>query len=299
MGNTKRSTSSAYLALFIGLLIISSSPVMLKLAQAPGPVSIFYRFSIGTIVLTPFFIQYIKVNGRLSPKGTMVAMLAGLCLGFDSAAWSTGVMFSGAAAATLMANVAPVWVGLGAMFFFKQRLPLKFWSGLLVAIAGVLMIAGLDFDPAQQFDLGLLLAFIGGVFYASFFLLSEKGRGFLDALPFLWLTSISSAMVNGIIAVTLRHPLSGYKLNTWLWFVVMGVVVQALGWFVINYAQGTLPASLVSSTLLGQPVGAAILAWLFINEKLTNMQLAGGVIVLVGVFLVHHSQQKKKKPIAA
>ncbi len=79
-------------------------------------------------------------------------------------------------------------------------------------------------------------------------------------------------------------------METWLNFLAQGLMIQAAGWFLISYAQGYLPASLVSPTLLGQPVLTAILAGPILGERLRRGDLIGGAAVLLGIFIVHRAR---------
>ena len=92
----------------------------------------------------------------------------------------------------------------------------------------------------------------------------------------------------------LQQPLIGYSPNTWLMFLLQGLIIQGAGWYLVSYAQGYLKASLVSPTLLGQPVLTAFLAGPLLGESLRSSDIVGGVVVLIGIFLIHSSRGSKK-----
>jgi drug/metabolite transporter (DMT)-like permease len=92
----------------------------------------------------------------------------------------------------------------------------------------------------------------------------------------------------------LKDPLTGYPISTYLNFFGLGVLVQAIGWLAINYAQGFLPASLVSPTLLIQPLLTAILAGPLLGETFSAVEMLGGVAVLGGIVIVYRSRQVTK-----
>jgi drug/metabolite transporter (DMT)-like permease len=91
-----------------------------------------------------------------------------------------------------------------------------------------------------------------------------------------------------------RHPLRGYDSKTWVLFMVMGLLVQVLGWMLINYAQGHIPATIISPTLLAQPVITALFAAMLLGERFTPWYMGGGIMVILGVLLVHRSRSKKQ-----
>ena len=284
---------NSYIALFIGALLIAFSPVLIKLAGAPGTITVFYRLLFGTLVLiVPFTLSRKKAKTKITRKGVIIATLAGLSLAIDMAFWATGIMASNAAMPTLVGNLAPLWVGIGAYFIYKERQGRNFWLGLLMALFGVsfLIIHDLYF-PTGIFK-GLIFGLLAGIFYAGFMLFSQKGRTILDTISYLFLSTLSATVFLGIFAAVQDLPFTGYSNETWIIFIIKGVALQAGAWFLINYAQGFLPASLVSATLLAQPVIAAVIAFFMLGELLTVWNILGGTVVVIGIYMVH---LKKKK----
>ncbi|HLF88593.1 MAG TPA: DMT family transporter [Anaerolineales bacterium] len=278
-----------YLALAIGILSLGFGAIFVRWANAPGPVSSFYRMAIALVVLVyPFFRRAIRRG--LNWRGVCIAFIGGVFFGLDMSLWSTGVTLSGATIPTLLANTAPAWVGLGALILFHERLKWAFWIGLALALMGAVTVLGIDQLDITKFDLGGLFGAGAGVFYAGYFLITQKGRDLLDALSYLWISVVGSTSVLLLVILVRGQPLVGYSVQSYLSFLAFGLVTQVIGWLAINYAQGHLPATIVSPMLLGQPVMTAILAALLLGETLTLWQFSGGVMVLVGVYLAHRSR---------
>ena len=280
----------AYLALGVGIVTLGFSAIFVRWAEAPGVVTSFYRVAIAALVMAWPFYRRVRRLGGLPRRGAWIALLGGLLFAADLALWATGVMMSGATNPTLLANTAPLWVGLGALIFFRERLTLKFWSGLLLAMAGTVFILGLDSLRAATLGIGTLFGLLAGIFYGGYLLITQVGRRSLDSLTYFWLAAASSTASLFVLCVILRQPLTGYPAITFLNFLAVGLITQVLGYLTINYALGYLPASVVSPTLLGQPVVTALLAGRLLGEELSAWQLVGGVAVLVGVFIVHRSR---------
>lgn len=290
MDNKKKS----YIFLLIGALLISFSPVLIKAADVAGGATVFYRLLIGSLVLVgPFIYSRIKSNDKLPTKGIAIAVLAGLSLAIDMAFWAEGIMASNAAMPTLVGNLAPLWVGIGAFFIFKERQNKQFWMGLAIAFIGVafLMLRDLYF-PSGIFK-GLVLGLLAGIFYAIFMLLTQSGRKLLNTLSFLFISTTATAFFLGIFMLFQGIEFTGYSTKAWTLFIIMGVAIQAGAWFLINYAQGYLPASLVAPTLLAQPVLAGVIAYFILGESLGVYHILGGLIVVAGIYMVHFAKQKK------
>ena len=283
----------AYLSLLGGLSFMCFAAIFIKSAHAPGIVSAFYRMAVGTLILiTPFLISLKKTKNKLSAKGILFAVLGGICFGCDLAFWSTGVVMSNATIPTLMANLAPLWVGFGTMLFFKQRHKPGFWIGLLVAITGMFILIHNDMSLNSKVGMGALLGLFAGIFYGIFYIVSELGRKLINTLHFLFASTLSSAVILTIFMLIFGYDFTGYDRFTYTMFLGLGVLVQVCGWFLINYSQGFLPASIVAPTLLGQPTLTAFLAVLLLGEHLTVWHWTGGGIVVLGIYIVHFNRKK-------
>lgn len=274
----------AYLALALGVLSLGFSAIFVQWAEAPGITSSFYRMAIASMLLgLPFLIRL-----KRPPRSAIrIALLGGLLFGADLAAWATGVRLSNALDPTLLANTAPIWVGLGALLFFRERLRLGFWLGVGLAIGGAALVVGVT---ASGSTVGQLLGLLAGVFYAGYFLVTQRGRLRLDALSYFWLYTAGSAITLGLLALLTRTPLTGFPPRSYAVFLLMAVVTQTIGYFSISYALGVLPASLVSPTLLGQPVITAALSGPLLGELLSPQQLVGAAAVVLGVLIVHRTR---------
>jgi len=157
-------------------------------------------------------------------------------------------------------------------------------------------------DLLQSADVGIGSAFglVSALFYSGFFLVAQQGRKQTDVLSFIWVSTLVSAVVLLTACVLLGQDLTGYEGRTVVFFVLMGVVIQVIGWLLITYAQGYFPASILSPTMLGQPVLTGLYSMMVFGERFSIMEFFGGLLVLGGVFLVHrskHSRRKTERPL--
>jgi drug/metabolite transporter (DMT)-like permease len=289
------STSSPHawiapLSLALGVVMIGASAILIRLAGTSGVVAVLYRMGIGTLAILPLFIQQRRRRPPLSWRSARPALLAGAFFAGDLLAWSTGVVMSGATNPTLLANTAPLWVGLGALFVFHERLGLRFWIGLVLAMGGAMAVLGLDSIESFRLGLGTGLGLLAGIFYGSYFLVTQRGRQRLDVVSYFWISSLTAAVILCMAALVTGQQVAGFSASTYLYLLALGLGPQALGWLAVNYAQGHLPASIVSPTMLGQPVVTAILAGPILGEWVAPWEAASGLVVLVGIWLVHRSR---------
>lgn len=284
----------AYLVLAFSLLSMAFSGIFVSLAGAPGAVSGFYRMAVAAFALAIPFMRNVQRVGVPNRREVMIAILAGLFFAFDLFFWNTGILISGATNPTLMGNTAPIWVGLGAMVFFNERPAGRFWLGLLVAIAGAAVILGVD--TLNDVGLGTFFGILSGMFYSGYFLVVQRSRQKLNTLTSFWLSTVATTLMLALMARLLGQPLTGYPNLTYLYLLALGLFVQVGGQMGVAYSLGYLPASIVSPTLLLQPVLTGLLAVPLLGEKLTWVQALGGAAVLAGVYIVHHSRRKEPIP---
>lgn len=290
MSSYPPSNIRAYVALGIGLLSIGLSAIFISLADAPGTVSAFYRMMVAAILMVLPFANRVRREEEPPPgAGLRLAILGGLLFAVDVGLWATGITLGGATNPTLMANTAPLWVGLGALLFFGERRRGLFWFGLAMAMTGAAVVLGAATLRASEFGLGTLFGLLAAVFYGAYYLVTQRGRAYLSTLSYFWISTATAAGFLLLFNLLLGRPLTGYDTMTYVYFLALGIVAQTLGWMTINYAQGFLPASVVAPTLLGQPVATAIFAAVLLGEQFTTWQVIGGVLVLLGVYLVHRS----------
>lgn len=279
------STQKAWIALVSGAIIISTSPIVVKLAHVPGTSSAFYRVFIGCISLLPWLL----IRRPVIPQGKALwgVIAAGAFFAIDLVFWNESLMNAPAATASLLANSAPLWVGLGASYLFREQLTRRYWIGLSVALAGMVIVAQNAFAVTPQDIPGMLLAMGASVCYAGYILSTRHARGGVDTATFMiWSLAIASIIILPI-ALFLGKPLWGFSQISWGYIIFLGIFTQTLGWLAINYALGHLPAPITSVVLLGQVVLAAILAVPLLGEPIRTSQLIGGVFILGGIYIVN------------
>jgi drug/metabolite transporter (DMT)-like permease len=280
-----------YLALIMGIICLSFSAMFGKWANAPGPVIGFYRIGIATLILLPVFLYRNRKNGVKFPVVILLfPILGGIFTALDHGTWNSSLRYTSAANATLLGNTAPLWVALFAWLVFRQKLRGLFWVGLAFALAGAAIVLGSDFIRHPSIGMGDMLALAAGVFYAGYFVVTERGRQKLDTLSYVWLVDLVATFTLLLICLGLRMPLTGYPPQSYLAFLGAAIVSQVGGYLAIGYALGHLSAAIVAPTLIGQPVVTALLAIPLLGEALRTEQWIGGLVVLVGIYLVHRSR---------
>lgn len=283
----------------VGIISLSFSAMFVRWADAPGPVTSFYRLVFSIFLLFPFFLTRTKALPTIRSGRILFPLLAGVFTACDLALWTASLSYTTASNATLLGNTSPLWVALGTWLIFKNKLSRAFWRGLAIALFGAALIMGTDFILQPRFGVGDLMATLTGFFYAGYFLFTEKSRITFDPVEHILFVGIGASSTLLLINVALGYPLWGFERSTWLIFLATAIVSQLIGYMSLAYALGHLPASLVSPTMILQPVVTTILAIPLLGEIPGIWQGIGGAIALVGIYIVNQSYIKSQQETAA
>lgn len=278
------------IALAAGVFFISIFPILVKMNLTPPVVSAFYRMAIALAVLLP----YVLLTGKLkksSRKLTLLSILCGVIFGMDVGVWNVAIQGSTATQATLLTNLSPIWVGIGAFFFLKDKPTRNFWIGTVIAIFGMILLVGIRTFLNLDFNLAFGFAILSGMLYAVYMLVSKNILYEVDVWNFMTLTLLSSTVSLGALSLFLGESFGGYSQLGWITLVIQGLLCQLAAWLLISYATKHMRATRVSVSLLGQAVLAAIFAWMFLDEAISMQMIIGGVFLLFGIRVTFFQKQ--------
>jgi drug/metabolite transporter (DMT)-like permease len=268
-------------SLIIGIICISFSPIFVKLADATPLAQGFYRIFLAWIVLAPYCIFTNQI--KIARKDLLIALLGGVIFAADIAVWNISLMKISATISTLIANLAPVWVGLMSFLFLRKKSGALFWIGTFVAILGMVILVGIANIIHLQFNIGLIYALVASFFYAIYIMITKGVLRNISTVTFMFYNMLGASIFLLVICLFRHDNVLQFSTNTWLCLIGMGLICQLAGWITINYSINHLEATKVSIALLSQTVIAGIWAAVFLHETLAFKEIAGSVIVLAGI----------------
>ena len=284
-------------ALGVAILAISTGAILVRLSDAPSAVAAFYRVLFTTLPLLPVAVwRYRSAFRRLDGRDLLGATLAGLALAVHFAAWFESLEWTSVAASVTLVQSQPLFVAVGAWLLLRERLTRRMVAGILVAVAGMAtmsmgdLLGGVLVGPDPV--LGNPLALVGAVMAAGYVLAGRSLRQRVALVPYVVIVyGVCTVCLLGI-AVLQGGPLLDYPAREWLIFAGLAVGPGLLGHTVINWALAHLESSVVSVSLLGEPVGATILAFVFLAEAPTAFTVLGGVVVLAGIYITARDRER-------
>ena len=263
---------------------MSASAIFIRLADAPAVAIAFWRCALGAAVLLPPAL----VRKDRFPRGRALyaGIASGVALGAHFGFWISSLDYTSVAASVVLVSTQPVFVAVLAYVLFGERTtPLSF-LGIVVAIAGTAVIAS-DRTVGSAAILGNVLALAGALTVAVYVLIGRSSRtGGVGVLPYSIVVYSAAAATLLPVALVFEVPLWGYSGETWFWLAAITVGPQLMGHTVFNWALRYVEASIVSGTILAEPVVATLLAWLILSERPGVLTIIGGAIVVAGLYFL-------------
>jgi drug/metabolite transporter (DMT)-like permease len=285
-----------YAILAISVVIVSSSSILIRFAQADAVPSLaiaVWRMTLAAIVLG----GAIALNARgrqqiaaCSAKDYALALAAGVFLALHFATWIASLSYTSVASSTALVTTNPVWIALASWLLFKEKLGAWLIVGIAAAIGGSMLIflsdlgAGAGQAGARPL-LGNSLALMGSLAVCGYLLIGRRLRKTMSLLPYVFLVYSAAALV--LLAASLGSgiDLHGYSNLAWTCLAGLALGPQLLGHSGINWSLKHIPATFIAIAILGEPVSAALMAWGIFGEGFASLQLAGFTLLLTGIYI--------------
>ena len=266
------------------IVAISFASILIRWSDAPPEVIAFYRMLFATVVLLPFALRSRNRADLASlDRRTVAIMLAvGAVLAVHFYAFNASLEHTSVASATLLVTSHPLLVGILGLILLGER-PRNNGLGLLIGMGGVVVISFADLGTGRLE--GDLLALLGMVAAAAYLLAGRVVRQKVGLINYVLI--VYSSCTAALLAMVLANgsPLYPYPVEEFAIFLALALVSTVAGHTVLNWSLRYLPAAFVSVSMLGEPVGASILAALLLAEAPAPAVVMGAVMVLVGIAL--------------
>jgi drug/metabolite transporter (DMT)-like permease len=284
-----------YIAIVIGVISVSTSAVLVKLAgNAPAAIIANYRLLLAVLLMAPIMILKYRHEFKLiTKKDWLLSSLAGIFLAFHFILWFESLNYTSVASSVVLVTLQPIFAFLGTYLFFKERFSSGAVISMVIALLGSVIISWGDFQISGMALFGDILAFIGAIAITAYFLLGQNARKRVSLMTYTFVVYGVSSITLILYNLLLQNPFLGYPTKYWLIFLALAIIPTFFGHTLFNWALKWLSTSTISMAIVFEPIGASILAYFILGEKITWSQWLGGTIVIFGLFLFIMSTTRK------
>ena len=225
-------------------------------------------------------------------------MLSGALLAAHFWAWITSLEHTSVASSTALVTTNPLWVALASAIVLRERPGSAAIAGIVLTLAGSVLVFAADASrtpgPEAALMLGNALALVGAMSASGYLLVGRALRARISLTAYIWLAYSTAAVLLLAGAMATGVSLMSLPSAAWMFMVALALGPQLIGHTTFNWALRRLTATFVAIAILGEPVGAAILAWLFFEEGFSPLQLIGFVLLLAGIFVAAREEQSRE-----
>ncbi|MCP4142070.1 MAG: DMT family transporter [Chloroflexi bacterium] len=311
MPTEKPSSLRLFIAISVAILAVSTSSVFIRFAQeeAPSLVIAASRLLLASLFLAPpALIRHREELQNLSKKELLLGLLSGIFLAIHFATWITSLEYTTITNSVVLVSTSPLWVAIIAPIFLKEKLTKNIIVGMILTLIGGTIIGfseictwekGITCASPTGFGLaeaskGNFLALAGAWAVAGYLLIGRQLRAKITLIPYIFLVYGMAAITMLLILLITGETLLGYSPTTYFWLLLIALFPQLIGHSTYNWALRYLPVALVAVTTLSEPIGSSILAFLILKEIPTSLQIIGGILILLGIYITSQKEKRTK-----
>ncbi|MBU5468562.1 EamA family transporter [Virgibacillus sp. MSJ-26] len=285
-----------HVAIFIGVISVSTSAVLVKLAAgAPAAIIANYRLLFAVLFMLPFILlKYRNEFKLIRKKDWTLSALAGFFLAIHFIFWFESLNHTSVVSSVVLVTLQPFFTFLGSYLFFKERFSQAAIISMVIALLGSIIIGWGDFQIGGMALFGDILALIGAIAIAGYFLMGQSVRRRLSLMTYTFVVYSMGAVTLIIYNLIVQNSFLGYSSTHWWIFIALAVIPTFFGHTLFNWALRWVNTATISMGIIFEPVGASILAYFVLSEKISSSQWLGGSIIIIGLFLFIMGTRRKQ-----
>ncbi|MFD1851997.1 DMT family transporter [Oceanobacillus bengalensis] len=288
-GNAPKSIA---LPLVISVIAISFSAIFVKWSDSPATISSMYRMWFAALLMIPIVWAKKEEFKKISQRDWYFLLSSGLFLALHFALWFGSLKLTTVASSTIILALQPVVAVTLGFLVYKERTTTQAITTMFIAVIGAIMIGWGDLALSGQAILGDILSFLSVIAVVGYLLIGQNVVKKLSHWIYSFTVFLIAAVALTLYNIVTGVALVGYESSEWGIFLLLAIV-PTISHVINNWLLNYVNTTTISMSILGEPVGASALALILLGERLSLMQIAGGAIVLVGVFFFLIQQQRK------
>ncbi|UCE91770.1 MAG: DMT family transporter [Methanobacteriota archaeon] len=286
---TQTDSSRAYLAIAVAMISISFASIFIKWSESEPFVLAFYRLAFTCMILLPFMFwsRGFSEMRALDRRDWALIVLSAAALSLHFGLWIVSLGLTLVATSVVLVTSHPLFVAGVSHFVMKEHVKRLAAVGIVVAFSGVCVISVADYGEGSSTLLGDALAFLGGICAGVYFLSGRRARQRISLAPYVFSVYLLSSLMLALGAVAVGDALLVTDSRELTLFLLLAIVPTIFGHTMFNYALRKLPAHIISTSVLGEPVGASLLAFLLLPGEVPGPWIVlGGALVIGGLYIV-------------
>lgn len=285
--------------LAVCIIAISFASIFIKFCEdVPSLMIATYRLVISSVILLIIAKRRNVRFSLFSKKQILAGMLGGMFLALHFSFWISSLKFTSVASSVVLVATIPIFVGTFSYLIFKETQPIELIIGIILSFSGSIVLAvgdsGLRGLSVQNpsFLLGDTLALLGAIMASGYLMVGSRMRQEMDVLSYVSIVYSFSALFLLIASISSGIPFTGYRSSSYVFMMLLAIVPQLIGHTSINWALRHLKASMIAIIILGEPIGASILAYLIFQERIASFQGIGIILILLAMIIASRSARK-------
>jgi drug/metabolite transporter (DMT)-like permease len=280
--------NTPHLRLFLGAVLISLSPVWVKLVSVPPTTSGFYRVAIGSVTAL-LLMAFARQKLRLSKRTWLLVGLAGAFFSLDLFFWHRSIIYVGPGLSTLLANFQVFIMMFAGVVLLRQKPSAMQLLAVPLALVGLLMIVGLDWQGLpDDYRLGVIFGLLTAMMYAGYLLSLRAARVKSESrVPLAEVAVVSMVctlllvLIVQVEGVSLAVPdASDIK-----WLLCYGILSHSFGALLLASSLPHVSTTEAGLALLLQPTLSFVWDVLFFARPMQAVEIAGAAIALIAIYL--------------
>jgi len=296
----RRPAPRPYLVLAVGVIAVSSAAILVSLARAQGVPALAIaalRMAVAALVVVPIALAGCRAEIRgLRGIDVLLAACSGILLALHFAFWISSLDSTSVMSSVVLVSTNPVFVGIASALLLRERPSRGAIIGIAVAMIGATVVGLADLRLAGGASVrGDMLALLGALALSGYLLIGRRLRKTMSLRLYIAITYLAAAVTLLAIVGISSTRLSGYPVGGYLWVLLLAAGPQLLGHSSYNWALKYVTATFVTVTLLAEPIGATLLAIPVLGQVPAPVRIAGGALILAGVFLAARAEARNRR----
>lgn len=272
-------------AIPVAVVAVSFAAIFVRLSEAPPIAKAFYRMLFSTFLLLILVPRYFDELRELKKREWFILISAGFFLAAHMAAWVSSLSYTSVASSVVLVTSHPLLVAWISERYLNERTSREAYLGILIGLGGITIMTLSDYRFSHWGLFGDFLALLGMVAVTGYIIRGRQMRQKLHVVPYAFTVYGISTLFLAAFFLGFSTPLEIYAPREYALFLALALVPTMLGHTLYNWALKYIKARTVSVSLLGEPIGASILALLLLNEIPPGLTIVGAMVTLTGIFI--------------